>query len=119
MLVQRISTLPSRRISTAPVRPWVLSPSSLASPRSFASTPLRPAAPPPAPASPGKKKGKRAKDPLDNFYSESLNLPKTVFPLRAEAARRDKLFWARTTDELYQWQVRPSRSTETCTLSSC
>ncbi|GAA5835693.1 hypothetical protein JCM9279_004619 [Rhodotorula babjevae] len=106
MLAQRISALPSRRISTAPIRPWVLSPASLASPRSFASTPLRPAAPPPPPpASPTKKRGKRAKDPLDNFYSDSLNLPKTAFPLRAEAARRDKLFWARTTDELYQWQA--------------
>lgn len=54
-----------------------------------------------------KAKGKRrAKDPIDQFYSDSLNLPKTAFPLRAEANRREKLFWNRTTDSLYQWQVR-------------
>ncbi|KWU46368.1 isoleucyl-tRNA synthetase [Rhodotorula sp. JG-1b] len=52
-----------------------------------------------------KAKGKRrAKDPIDQFYSDSLNLPKTAFPLRAEANRREKLFWNRTTDSLYQWQ---------------
>lgn len=54
-----------------------------------------------------KAKGKRrAKEPIDQFYSDSLNLPKTAFPLRAEAHRREKLFSNRTTDSLYQWQVR-------------
>ncbi|GAA5989113.1 hypothetical protein JCM10908_001163 [Rhodotorula pacifica] len=52
-----------------------------------------------------KAKGKRkVKDPIEQFYSDSLNLPKTAFPLRAEANRREKLFWDRTTDRLYQWQ---------------
>lgn len=108
MLAQR---LPSRRTCTSHLRPWVLSPASCPAARSFSSTPLRPAAPAPAPApAKAKGKGKRAKDPLEHFYSESLNLPRTAFPLRAEAAKRDKLFWDRTTDELYQWQVRSLRS---------
>ncbi|GAA5970004.1 hypothetical protein JCM11641_000230 [Rhodosporidiobolus odoratus] len=52
------------------------------------------------------KKPKKPKDPLEHFYSTSLNLPQTAFPLRAEATKREKLFWERTTDELYQWQAK-------------
>ncbi|GAA5862969.1 hypothetical protein JCM3774_006704 [Rhodotorula dairenensis] len=60
---------------------------------------------PTAPRLSNKAKGKRkAKDPVDQFYSDSLSLPRTAFPLRAEAHRREKLFWNRTTDNLYQWQ---------------
>lgn len=47
------------------------------------------------------------KDPKAQFYSESLNLPTTPFPLRAGAGKREKLFLRRTTDELYSWQVSP------------
>lgn len=52
------------------------------------------------------QRSRPSKDPLDSFYSDSLYLPKTAFPLRAEASKREKLFWKRTTDELYEWQVR-------------
>ncbi|GEM11661.1 isoleucyl-tRNA synthetase [Rhodotorula toruloides] len=52
------------------------------------------------------KKSRPSKDPLDSFYSDSLYLPKTAFPLRAEASRREKLFRKRTTDELYEWQAK-------------
>lgn len=63
-----------------------------------------------APRLSNKAKGKRrVKDPVDQFYSDSLKLPKTAFPLRAEANRREKLFWKRTTDNLYRWQVRARR----------
>ncbi|GAA5896774.1 hypothetical protein JCM5296_002998 [Sporobolomyces johnsonii] len=49
---------------------------------------------------------KKPKDDLAHFYSSSLNLPNTAFPLRAEAVKREKLFWQRTTDELYEWQAK-------------
>ncbi|GAA6059397.1 hypothetical protein JCM10212_003629 [Sporobolomyces blumeae] len=67
-------------------------------------TPLSSAstATPPSP----KSKPKKPKDPVAQYYSESLNLPKTAFPLRAEAAKREKLFWKRTTDDLYEWQAK-------------
>lgn len=66
-----------------------------------------------------KAKGKRkAKDPVEQFYSDSLNLPKTAFPLRAEANRREKLFWDRTTDGLYRWQVRTRPPTYSCFVSA-
>lgn len=48
----------------------------------------------------GPKKGKDA-----HSYSDSLLLPKTAFPLRADAAKREKLFRKRTTADLYSWQV--------------
>ncbi|BGP46250.1 isoleucine-tRNA ligase [Rhodotorula kratochvilovae] len=105
MLVQRMAALPTRRVCVAPIRPWALSTASLAAARSFASTSPRTATPAP-PKPKGKGKGKKHKDPLEHFYSESLSLPKTAFPLRAEAAKREKLFWDRTTDDLYQWQAQ-------------
>ncbi|GAA5882562.1 hypothetical protein JCM16303_002043 [Sporobolomyces ruberrimus] len=52
------------------------------------------------------KAPKKQKDPLSQYYSESLNLPKTAFPLRAEAVKREKLFWKRTTEDLYDWQSK-------------
>ncbi|GAA5903873.1 isoleucine--tRNA ligase ISM1 [Sporobolomyces salmoneus] len=52
------------------------------------------------------KSPKKPKDALSQYYSESLNLPKTAFPLRAEAAKREKLFWKRTTEDLYEWQSK-------------
>lgn len=50
-------------------------------------------------------KPRKPKDEKAQFYSKSLNLPTTPFPLRADAGKREKLFWRRTTDELYRWQV--------------
>ncbi|KAI8873501.1 isoleucyl-tRNA synthetase [Ramicandelaber brevisporus] len=38
-------------------------------------------------------------------YSDTLLLPKTPFPLRANAAKRDHLFRDRCTKELYEWQL--------------
>ncbi|KAL1920073.1 uncharacterized protein VTP21DRAFT_1219 [Calcarisporiella thermophila] len=37
-------------------------------------------------------------------YSDTLLLPKTGFPLRSDAAKREHLFRDRCTSELYQWQ---------------
>ncbi|GAA5999326.1 isoleucine--tRNA ligase ISM1 [Rhodotorula paludigena] len=91
----RAAAAAARRPASAPVHPWTLCPPACSA-RSFASTTAHRAKPP---------KPKRAKDPLEHFYSESLNLPKTAFPLRAEATRREKLFWRRTIDELYHWQA--------------
>ncbi|CEQ39985.1 SPOSA6832_01558, partial [Sporobolomyces salmonicolor] len=53
-----------------------------------------------------KSSPKKPKDDLAHFYSSSLHLPNTAFPLRAEAVKREKLFWHRTTDELYEWQAK-------------
>ncbi|KAJ2083602.1 isoleucine-tRNA ligase [Coemansia sp. RSA 988] len=44
---------------------------------------------------------KKAKNP----YSHTLKLPQTAFPLRADAARREKQFRDRCTDTLYKWQL--------------
>ncbi|KAJ2809113.1 isoleucine-tRNA ligase [Coemansia guatemalensis] len=44
---------------------------------------------------------KKAKNP----YSHTLKLPRTTFPLRADAARREKQFRDRCTDALYRWQL--------------
>jgi isoleucyl-tRNA synthetase len=98
MLPQRPWSLPLA-LARRPVtfQPFSLSAVSLSSPTS--SSPKKP-----------KAKGKKAKDPLQHFYSESLNLPKTAFPLRAQATKREGLFWQRTTDRLYDWQVRCSLS---------
>ncbi|KAJ1823483.1 isoleucine-tRNA ligase [Coemansia sp. RSA 2599] len=41
-----------------------------------------------------------------NLYSHTLKLPKTDFPLRADAVRREKLFRERCTDQLYEWQLK-------------
>ncbi|ORX51537.1 isoleucyl-tRNA synthetase [Hesseltinella vesiculosa] len=40
-----------------------------------------------------------------NPYSHTLQLPKTSFPLRADAAKREHLFRDRTTKDLYPWQL--------------
>ncbi|KAJ2881649.1 isoleucine-tRNA ligase [Coemansia asiatica] len=42
----------------------------------------------------------------NNLYSHTLKLPKTDFPLRADAARREKQFRERCTDQLYEWQLK-------------
>ncbi|GAA5926472.1 hypothetical protein JCM10213_002362 [Rhodosporidiobolus nylandii] len=85
----RAPLLPGRSTFT---RPFSLSPTSFGTP----------------PAQPKKKerKPKKPKDPLEHFYSQSLSLPTTAFPLRAEATKREKLFWRRTTDELYEKQAK-------------
>lgn len=41
----------------------------------------------------------------ENPYTKTILLPKTKFPLRAEAAKREHLFRDRCTKELYEWQV--------------
>ncbi|KAJ2001105.1 isoleucine-tRNA ligase [Coemansia sp. RSA 2322] len=38
------------------------------------------------------------------LYAHTLKLPKTEFPLRADAARREERFRERCTDKLYKWQ---------------
>lgn len=40
-----------------------------------------------------------------NPYTDTLLLPKTPFPLRANAVSREHLFKDRCTSELYEWQV--------------
>lgn len=45
------------------------------------------------------------KQPAKNPYSPTLLLPKTPFPLRADAAKREHMFRDRCTKDLYQWQV--------------
>lgn len=52
-----------------------------------------------APPKPSKGKEKA------HAHQSSVLLPKTGFPLRADAVKRERLFWDRTTDELYAWQV--------------
>ncbi|KAJ1733713.1 isoleucine-tRNA ligase [Coemansia biformis] len=39
-------------------------------------------------------------------YAHTLRLPQTGFPLRADAARREKQFRDRCTDALYEWQLK-------------
>ncbi|KAM0792214.1 hypothetical protein ACM66B_004910 [Microbotryomycetes sp. NB124-2] len=51
-------------------------------------------------------KPRKQKDEKAQYYSDSLNLPKTAFPLRADAGKREQLFWARTTSELYENQAK-------------
>jgi hypothetical protein len=41
-----------------------------------------------------------------NPYTNTILLPKTNFPLRADAANREHLFKDRCTNELYPWQVK-------------
>lgn len=41
-----------------------------------------------------------------NPYTSTILLPKTNFPLRADAAKREHLFRDRCTKDLYPWQVR-------------
>lgn len=40
-----------------------------------------------------------------NPYTNTLLLPKTEFPLRADAVNREHLFRDRCTKDLYPWQV--------------
>lgn len=40
-----------------------------------------------------------------NPYTSTILLPKTNFPLRADAAKREHLFRDRCTKDLYPWQV--------------
>ncbi|ORE01399.1 isoleucyl-tRNA synthetase [Rhizopus microsporus var. microsporus] len=42
----------------------------------------------------------------ENPYTKTLLLPKTSFPLRADAANREHLFRDRCTNELYPWQLK-------------
>ncbi|KAJ2588419.1 isoleucine-tRNA ligase, partial [Coemansia sp. RSA 1797] len=44
-----------------------------------------------------------------NPYSHTIKLPQTEFPLRADAARREKQFRHRCTDALYEWQLKNNR----------
>ena len=41
----------------------------------------------------------------ENPYTNTILLPKTKFPLRADAAKREHLFRDRCTKDLYPWQV--------------
>jgi hypothetical protein len=50
-------------------------------------------------------------------HANTLSLPKTPFPLRADAAKREHLFRSRTTDELYAWQVSPVSSASSTSSS--
>ncbi|KAG0209952.1 hypothetical protein BGX28_009823 [Mortierella sp. GBA30] len=63
--------------------------------------------PPKAPAgttsSSGAKK-KAVKEKPESKYASTLLLPKTAFPLRAEAATRETTFRQRSTADLYPWQ---------------
>ncbi|KAJ2722049.1 isoleucine-tRNA ligase [Coemansia sp. Benny D115] len=49
---------------------------------------------------------KADKKKSSNAYASTLQLPKTDFPLRADAARREKQFRVRCTDKLYEWQLK-------------
>ncbi|KAJ2783822.1 isoleucine-tRNA ligase [Coemansia javaensis] len=44
-----------------------------------------------------------------NAYAHTLRLPRTDFPLRADAARREAQFRERCTDALYRWQLENNR----------
>ena len=41
----------------------------------------------------------------ERIYEHTLNLPKTEFPMRANAAVNEIKFRSRTTEQLYRWQV--------------
>lgn len=60
--------------------------------------------PTPAPPSKMAANKKPAKDKPDQKYAPTLLLPKTDFPLRADAAVREALFRQRCTTDLYAWQ---------------
>ncbi|KAJ2160800.1 isoleucine-tRNA ligase [Coemansia sp. RSA 552] len=47
-----------------------------------------------------------------NPYSHTLKLPRTDFPLRANAVQREKQFRQRCTDDLYQWQLENNRGAQ-------
>jgi isoleucyl-tRNA synthetase len=44
------------------------------------------------------------------FFSHTLNLPKTSFPMRANAYKREPRFVERTTTNLYRWQQAERRT---------
>jgi isoleucyl-tRNA synthetase len=50
------------------------------------------------------KKEQKKKDKPDQKYAPTLLLPKTDFPLRADAAVREHQFRQRSTTDLYAWQ---------------
>jgi isoleucyl-tRNA synthetase len=54
-------------------------------------------------------KGKGKADSQNNSYSATLHLPKTNFPIKADAAKRELLYRARTTTDLYRWQWNRNR----------
>ncbi|KAF9284139.1 hypothetical protein BGZ68_004889 [Mortierella alpina] len=60
--------------------------------------------PTPAPPSKMAANKKPVKDKPDQKYAPTLLLPKTDFPLRADAAVREALFRQRCTTDLYAWQ---------------
>ncbi|CAB4373577.1 unnamed protein product [Rhizophagus irregularis] len=51
------------------------------------------------------KKSKVNNNDLSKLYSDTLLLPKTNFPLRADAANREILFQDRWSKDLYKWQI--------------
>ncbi|CAB4478517.1 unnamed protein product [Rhizophagus irregularis] len=51
------------------------------------------------------KKSKVNNNDLSKLYSDTLLLPKTNFPLRADAANREILFQDRCSKDLYKWQI--------------
>ncbi|RKP09434.1 isoleucyl-tRNA synthetase [Thamnocephalis sphaerospora] len=59
--------------------------------------------------------GRSASD-AEKRYSNTLQLPRTDFPLRANAAQRDSQFRERCTDRLYQWQRERDASAPSFTL---
>ncbi|KAF9922021.1 hypothetical protein FBU30_007906 [Linnemannia zychae] len=73
-------------------------------PMTLQTTTATPATAMTAPTTPlGKKRAKENKKP-DQKYAPTLLLPKTNFPLRAEAAVREHQFRQRCTTDLYAWQ---------------
>ncbi|RKP27445.1 tRNA synthetases class I-domain-containing protein [Syncephalis pseudoplumigaleata] len=53
---------------------------------------------------------------VEKQYSDTLLLPRTDFPLRANAVKRDPLFRERCTDRLYAWQKTRSSDGREFTL---
>ncbi len=102
-LLERIHAHPSAPLSLSRSLPLRL--------RSLHSSPAASASTAPPPTKSDKKGKGKAKDGPAHAHQATLLLPKTGFPLRADAAKREGLFWDRTTDELYKWQV-------CCALSS-
>ncbi|CAB4494523.1 unnamed protein product [Rhizophagus irregularis] len=51
------------------------------------------------------KKSKVNNNDLSKLYSDTLLLPKTNFPLRADAANREISFQDRCSNDLYKWQI--------------
>jgi hypothetical protein len=64
------------------------------------------------------KKSKVNNNDLSKSYSDTLLLPKTNFPLRADAANREILFQDRCSKDLYKWQVFKVFFFDTCSFFS-